>query len=110
MEKQIEEMARIVGSCEGVDDKFCLKHQTCALCKAERVFNADYRKQSDVVNKICCEIKQEIAAALESNYKAEKQNRAIDRLYMHEAIMGKITALRGIDDFISELKKKYTEN
>lgn len=48
MKEQIEEMERIVGSCESIPDEICVKHKSCARCKAERVFNADYRKQSEV--------------------------------------------------------------
>jgi hypothetical protein len=72
---------------------------------------ADVAARAEVANKICCEIEEEIVAALQSNYRA-KQERVEKQLpddfvsYMCE---GKIAALRGIYDFIDELKKKYTE-
>ena len=62
MEKQIEEMERIVGSCESIPDEICVKHKSCARCKAERVFNADYRKQSEVASEIFWEIDKLLTA------------------------------------------------
>jgi hypothetical protein len=45
-EKQIEEMANIIGDCQSVSDA-CCDEVTCAECKARRVYNAGYRKQSE---------------------------------------------------------------
>lgn len=63
--------------------------------------------KSEVARKICCEIEEEIVAALESNYKARGEVEDSDELY--HLVSGKISALRGIEDFVEELKKKYTE-
>ena len=66
-----------------------------------------------VAREIFEEIESEIELALESNRKAKREH--IDKNYycLHaeflSAVQGKIDALRGIDDFIAELKKKYTE-
>lgn len=53
-------------------------------------------------------------AALESNYRALKEwddGRCNDYiLEMVNRIKGKIDALRGIEGFVEELKKKYTED
>jgi hypothetical protein len=74
---------------------------------------ADVAPKSDVARKICCEIEEEIVAALESNYRALKEwgdGRCNDYiLEMVNRIKGKIDALRGIEGFIAELKNKYTE-
>lgn len=65
-----------------------------------------------IAKKICCEIEEEIVAALESNYRALKEwddGRCNDYiLEMVNRIKGKIDALRGIEGFVEELKKKYT--
>lgn len=67
-----------------------------------------------VAREIFEEIESEIKLALESNYKAKREH--IDKNYYNlhaeflSAVQGKIDALRGIDDFIAELKKKYTKS
>ncbi len=53
------------------------------------------------------EIEKEIEEALKSNYKVLPQFEASEELYHN--VHGKISALCGIDGFIEELKKKYTE-
>ena len=60
----------------------------------------------DYVGKIFDEIEQEIKLALESNYKV-KRDAQDDNDGLGIYVEGKIHCLRGIDDFISELKKKY---
>lgn len=65
------------------------------------------------VKRIFNEIEQEIVAALESDYKALRtydDGRNNDYiLELVGRVKGKIDALRGIEDFIEELKKKYTK-
>lgn len=70
------------------------------------------RQKAEVAREICCKIEQEIVAALESNYKVKAERMANPRIDADEFISyceGKIAALRGIEDFVEELKKKYTE-
>ena len=59
------------------------------------------------------EIDKEIASALKNNYelRAERMSRPFcDTADEFVAYLdGKIAALRGIEDFINELKEKYTE-
>jgi hypothetical protein len=55
--------------------------------------------------KIFEEIEAEITAALKSNYEARSVYNPTDEFGMW--VQGKIDALRGIEDFIAELKKKY---
>lgn len=74
---------------------------------------ADVVPKSEVARKICCEIEEEIVAALESNYRVLKEyddGRCNDYiLEIVNRVQGKIDALRGIEGFVEELKKKYTE-
>lgn len=69
--------------------------------------------RAEVAREICCKIEEEIVAALESNYRAMREHNLkrcpdSDGLFL-ERIYGKIDALRGIEGFVEELKKKYTE-
>ena len=73
---------------------------------------ANVAPRAEVAREICCKIEEEIVAALESNYKAKAERMANPRIDADEFISyceGKIAALRGIEDFVEELKKKYTE-
>lgn len=56
-DKQIEEMANIIEDCAIVSDYDCNK-VTCAECKAIRVYNAGYRKDSVVAEEIFEELKK----------------------------------------------------
>lgn len=71
------------------------------------------KAKSEVAKKICCEIEEEIIAALESNYRALKEwDNGRNNDYILELvgrIKGKIDALRGIEAFVEELKEKYTK-
>ena len=68
-----------------------------------------YDFDSDVAftPEILAEIEAEIKEALESNYRARPHIAESEELY--HIVDGKITALSGMQDFIAELKKKYTE-
>lgn len=101
------------------DDDLAVKYshgRFCYLNAMERVKDApaaDVAPRTEVANKICCEIEEEIVAALESNHRALKEwddGRCNDYiLEMVNRIKGKIDALRGIEAFVEELKKKYAE-
>ena len=79
----------------------------------DRQPTADVVPKSEVARKICCEIEEEIVAALESNYRVLKEyddGRCNDYiLEIVNRVQGKIDALRGIEGFVEELEKKYTE-
>ena len=73
--------------------------------------------KAEVAREIFEEIDREICLALESNYKARDRRQMVviahgsstlDREFI-EYVSGKIDTLRGINDFVAELKKKYTE-
>lgn len=97
MNKQIEEMSTIAM-------RNTLSY-TCAKQIAMNLYNAGYRKASEVAREIFAEIKKEIEEALKSNYKVLPQLEFSNELY--NSVRGKIDALRGIEGFIAELKKKY---
>ena len=112
-EKQIEEMAFdiIKATCPlGVKDLTKQYYKTVATDLYEL---HGWRKASEVASEIFEEIEQEIKLALDSNYKARgkllrKFPQEHNEIFMG-SLNGKIDALRGIDDFIVELEKKYTE-
>ena len=45
-EKQIDDIRKIIANCDGVPGNVC-RFKPCSLCKAERLYNAGYRKQSE---------------------------------------------------------------
>ncbi len=63
------------------------------------------KAKQEVAREIFEEIHKEIEEALKSNYKVLPQVEQSEELYYR--VKGKIDALRGIDDFLAELKKKY---
>ena len=72
--------------------------------------------RESLVKEICCKIEAEIVSALESNYSARRER--IEKWKDANAYIGgdfvsicdgKIAALRGIEDFIEELKDSYVE-
>ena len=84
-----------------------------AATMREKTLRIIENAKSEVVREICREIREEIVAALESNYKAKAERLAGSDIYFADEFIsiceGKIAALRGIEDFVEELKKKYTE-
>ncbi len=67
--------------------------------------------KTEVAREIFAEIEEEIQSALRNNYNVRSK-----RIEKHgtsdgfiSVVDGKILALRGIDDFIAELKNKYTK-
>ena len=65
---------------------------------------ADVAPKTEVEREIFEEFRSEIKEALKSNYRVRDE---VEKLY--HKVGGKISALRGIDDFIDELELKYTE-
>ena len=64
--------------------------------------------KAEVAREIFEEIEREINDALQSNYRVLPQIEESEALW--NRVNGKIDALRGIDGFVEELKKKYTES
>ena len=75
---------------------------------AQNLYNMGYRKASEVAREIFEEIEKEIELALECNYKI-KRDAHDDNEGLVIYVDGKIDCLRGLTDFVAELKKKYTE-
>lgn len=63
------------------------------------------KAKQEVAREMSVEMEHEIAEALKSNYKALSEFEEADELYYR--VKGKIDALRGIQDFLAELEKKY---
>ena len=92
--------------CEQFNENKDDNNEKCHFANDHYIPRADVVPKSEV-EKIFAEIELEIKLALDSNYKARIQVELSDELY--HTVNGKISALRGIDDFLAELKKKYTE-
>ena len=117
MNKQIEEIAKhFCLTCEMERDGRCLDGKNPCKCyfslaAAEALYNAGYRKQEDVAREIFTQLEEEIKSAIAVNYKAReaRMNRGYSEIddNMMSSIWAKINTLRGILDFIEELKKKY---
>ena len=73
----------------------------------DALVDARRKTEVEVAREIFAEIEAEIKEALESNYRARPHIAESEELY--HIVDGKITALSGMQDFIAELKKKYTE-
>ena len=67
---------------------------------------ADVAPREEVAREIFEEIEREITDALKSNYKVLPQLEESEAMWNN--VNGKINALRGIEYFIEELKKKHT--
>ena len=66
------------------------------------------KARAEVASEIFEDIEREIEEALKSNYEARRVYNPTDEFGMW--VQGKIDALRGIEGFLAELKKKYTED
>ena len=106
MNKQIDEMQNTLH--QGLKP---LKetYGTDELCSI--LYEAGYRRQSEVAKEIFAEIEKEIKSAIAVNYKAReaRMNRGYSEIddNMMSSIWAKINTLRGILDFIEELKETY---
>ena len=97
-DKQIEEMAKILcdnysmGECM-VDTFDCLEGHCEKRERIEALYNAGYRKTSEVAREVFEEVHESI--------KAER---------FHHNNFGYLVYLEDIDRILAELKKKYTES
>ena len=96
-EKQIEEMARVLCGMASSCNKCMFNSETCYEYKdAEEIYNAGYRKQSEVAKDILAEVERII----------------LENTYPHFMTDGKpciIWKPKEGYDALAELKKKYTE-
>ncbi len=88
-EKQIEEMACDMGCLLG-----CNESRDCSEIFARNLYNAGYRKATEVAREIV-----EIAKDGAEKY--------INDITLHEGIRNMLSVM--LDDFVAALKKKYTE-
>ena len=86
----------------------------CCSCPMDKALNyiedfptASVAPRAEAAREIFEEIEKEITDALKSNYKVLPQIEESEALWNN--VNGKINALRGIEYFMEELKKKYTE-
>lgn len=117
MDEYISKNNAISAVCFGCNQQFSnepCEPSDCTIRQSIMALpTADVAPKSEVVRKICCEIEEEIVAALKSNYKVKAERLATPDIYLADEFIsiceGKIAALRGIKVFVEELKKKYTE-
>lgn len=102
--KQIEEMAKFLHPDRCFDNGIteCRKIEDCDICKANRLYNAGYRKQSEVERLI--ETLERKIGTIYNRYVFEDTDYADDDVAI-EAVMN---ALTDVSNEIDELKKKYT--
>lgn len=98
MNPQIEALSEIIGSC----NTKCDHPFDCSHCKAFRVYNAGYRKASDVAREID-DLKRYIILNEDIAKKCKEENGEKNEEYWK----GKLAALLQIQGYIdTELKKK----
>ena len=110
MNEQIEEMEKVINCAVFAD--FRDGHGVCIKTISEHLYNADYRKASDVAKEIFDTLHKEIVDAMKNNIavrieRVEKYgvNPYDDPICM--ACTAKNFALDGIDCFIASQRKKY---
>lgn len=99
--------------CLGNDCLYCeyfsTKHDCREQLYAKYIKKNGYRETSNVVSEIFNKIHEKIDKALVDNYKERdeyfKKHTSVDDKFL-SMIDGKIYALLGIDDFLTELEKK----
>ena len=104
-EKQIEEMAKLLCStCAETNEEDCEKFEgVCGICDATRLYNAGYRKASDVAEEIFGEIER----AFFKHYDEQVTYSSPTLPYHSREAVG--FSLNVLFMGIEELKKKYTE-
>ena len=105
---EIYEIKDVIDSLYGCD---CAYYGVDGIAIATVLVAQGYRRQSEVAKEIFAEIEKEIKSAIAVNYKAReaRMNRGYSEIddNMMSSIWAKINTLRGILDFIKELKIAY---
>jgi hypothetical protein len=110
---EVERLTIELEAMQGVSNSYKLQYEQAQAEKDNLIatYEACMRTYSE---QLFGEIEQEIKHALDSNYKARQEH--IDKYFKGTSyvydnfislVNGKIQALRGIDDFLDELKKKH---
>lgn len=88
-----------------------MNHENCMPHRmAKKLAAKGWRNAFEVVNDIFEEIHMELQMALDSNYRARQQCLMEQRDKVDDllsVINGKIAALRGVDEYLEHIKKKY---
>ena len=110
--EQIEEMARII--CGSYNNNICVfNHEPCdwncsAKGNAKQLYEKGYRKATEVAREIFEEIDKKVKASL-TIYLEEINKEHTKDTPLYDRCSGIVFALRNTEDFLAELKKKYTE-
>ena len=112
-DKQIEEMAKVIkSSLDGLGSgNFNFTGNEISAMFAKSLYNAGYRKASEVAREIFEELLKDITHGLEiarSTRKKFLHNIERNNIWVYH-YDGEIKALEGMECLIAELKKKYTE-
>lgn len=80
-----------------------------AIALISELTEENERLRAEVAREIFADLEKELNAALENNYKRKRElAQAVDGVDNFDWLVGgKIDTLRGILDFLEELKKKY---
>lgn len=104
-EKQIEEMAKVIARRSTAFRNQNVAFMTTATKTAESLYNADYRKATDVAEEIFKEIeKLRLKEIHKCETLREQENEVLQRKYWE----GGYNSLRQLSYWLAELKKKYT--
>ena len=108
--EQIQEMARFIHNlCTDIPDSISQHCKlTCAECKARYAYSKGYRKASEVAREIFEEIEKKVKMSIAIHLEELNKELIIDTP-LYDRHSGIIFALRGAEDYLAELKKKYTE-
>lgn len=105
---EIEEMAKIICLSYGKGEcRECYDYEDCQVTsEAERLYNAGYRKSTDVAEEIFAEIERYLRLNEDIAIKCKEENGEQNREYFK----GKLAAYLQIRGFVDvELKRQYKE-
>lgn len=106
--EKIEEMAKATMKHCKIDNQCGSCHwSTCNKCLSEVLYNAGYRKADEFAREIFEEIDKKVKASL-TIYLEEINKEHIKDTPLYDRCSGIVFALRNTEDFLAELKKKYT--
>ena len=109
--EQIKKMAKVLCEDCAKDTSPCWIAKAAGMCdavleQAEALYNAGYRKASDVAEEIFAEIAKSVALKIPPHIRLIFKNDVVFQDGLRE---GKTDALREVLFIVAELRKKYTE-
>ena len=106
-EKRIEKMAKVIEITEQIArDAHCGYPSPRMI--ASDLYDKGYREQSEIAREIFEEIEKKVRASITVHLE-EINKEHIQDTPLYDRHSGIIFAMQGMDVFIAELKKKYTE-